>query len=59
MLVIGLLAVVLALAVGGNGAEGVSFSPPSPVSPVPSTIYLPVVRVGPQVLTVHLPLVWR
>lgn len=59
MLVIAVLAVVLALAVGGNDATGVTFSPPSPISPVPSTIYLPMVRIGPQVLSVYLPLVWR
>jgi hypothetical protein len=59
VMVIGMLAVLLAMAVGGNGAAGIAFSPPSPVSPVPSTIYLPMVHAGPQVLTVYLPLVWR
>ncbi len=58
-LLVGVLAVVLALAVGRSGAAGMAVSPPSPISPLPSELYLPVVRVGPPVLPVYLPLVWR
>lgn len=58
-MLVGVLAVALALAVGRRGAAGTAISPPSPVSPLPSEIYLPVVRTGPQVVSVYLPLVWR
>lgn len=33
---IAILAVTLALAIGGSGATGVTFSPPSPISPQPT-----------------------